>query len=66
MRSTSKENLHPNWRKIRQVAAQALKNYLSSQAVYTLSDEDSKSKAAKWLLNSVTIQDGEMLVVLGP
>lgn len=51
---------------IREVAAQALKKYLSSQAVYTLSDEDSKSKAAKWLLKSVTIRNGEMLVVLGP
>ena len=51
---------------IRRVAAQALKKYLGSHAVYTLSDEDSKSKAAKWLLKSVTIQDGEMLVVFGP
>ena len=51
---------------VRQVAAQALKKYLSTQAVYTLSDEDSKSKAAKWLLKSVTIRNGEMLVVLGP
>ena len=39
-------------------------NHLSSHAVYTLSEDD--TKAAKWQLKSVTIQYGEMLALLGP
>lgn len=50
---------------IRKIAGQVLNRYLTKNAVYTLSGEDSTSKTARLLLKSISIQNGEMKVELG-
>jgi len=51
---------------VRKVTGQLLNKYLTENAIYTLSDEDTKTKAAKMLLKSVAVQDGKLKVELGP
>ena len=51
---------------VRKAASKVLTKYLTENPVYTLSDEDSKIKAAKMLLKSVAVEDGKLKVELGP
>ncbi len=51
---------------VQKAAEKMLNSYLSKNAVYTLSAEDTQTKVAKRLLKSVSVKDGELTVVLGP